>query len=427
MAEMQKAPQQFKQPSRKGKKAWRKNVDITQLHSLCADPHISGVVAERPSEELFVLDTAGEDKVKKDFSKKHKPLKAEEIIKQRSAIPAVDSRKRKSADGIASGSSKRSKNGAYVSHKDLQRLKNVAAGGASKDIALNESVSHDPWAAEIAPTQDQTFSFLDQKQPVREPKTLRYAPISLAANGKPFPAVKKPAAGKSYNPDFEAWESHVAAAGEREVEAEKKRLREAQEEADRMEKALAEAARPDPKSDDEYESAWESEWEGIQSEAEDSYLNKKRPERKSQSERNKIKRRKEAEAQLKWEKAMKKRDEQQARVKQIAKSVAKKEEERKLKLAAGDVESDDSDDNEVEVLRRRKLGKHFVPEAPLEVVLADELQDSLRALRPEGNLLKDRFRNLLVNGKIEARKPMQHKKPKREVTEKWSYKDWKLR
>lgn len=33
MAEPQKAPQQFKQPSRKGKKAWRKNVDITQLQS----------------------------------------------------------------------------------------------------------------------------------------------------------------------------------------------------------------------------------------------------------------------------------------------------------------------------------------------------------------------------------------------------------
>lgn len=69
-----------------------------------------------------------------------------------------------------------------------------------------------------------------------------------------------------------------------------------------------------------------------------------------------------------------------------------------------------------------------IPEAPLEVVLADELQDSLRALRPEGNLLKDRFRNLLVNGKIEARKAVtQPKKPRRERTEKWSYKDWQLR
>ena len=29
----EKAPATFKQPSRKGKKAWRKNVDITELQS----------------------------------------------------------------------------------------------------------------------------------------------------------------------------------------------------------------------------------------------------------------------------------------------------------------------------------------------------------------------------------------------------------
>lgn len=29
----QRAPAQFKQPSRKGKKAWRKNVDVTQIQS----------------------------------------------------------------------------------------------------------------------------------------------------------------------------------------------------------------------------------------------------------------------------------------------------------------------------------------------------------------------------------------------------------
>lgn len=67
-----------------------------------------------------------------------------------------------------------------------------------------------------------------------------------------------------------------------------------------------------------------------------------------------------------------------------------------------------------------------IPDAPLEVVLADELQDSLRALKPEGNLLKDRFRHQLINGRIESRKPTQHKKPMRERTEKWSYKDWTL-
>ena len=66
-------------------------------------------------------------------------------------------------------------------------------------------------------------------------------------------------------------------------------------------------------------------------------------------------------------------------------------------------------------------------EPPLELILPEELQDSLRLLRPEGNLLKDRFRNILVSGKMETRKPIQQPKKKRvSYTEKWSYKDWSL-
>jgi nucleolar protein 53 len=61
------------------------------------------------------------------------------------------------------------------------------------------------------------------------------------------------------------------------------------------------------------------------------------------------------------------------------------------------------------------------------VVLPDELQESLRRLKPEGNLLNDRFRNLLVNGKVEARKPItQPKKARRTYTEKWTYKDFSV-
>ena len=64
---------------------------------------------------------------------------------------------------------------------------------------------------------------------------------------------------------------------------------------------------------------------------------------------------------------------------------------------------------------------------PLELVLPEELQESLRLLKPEGNLLKDRFRNLLVSGKMETRKRIQQPKKKRvSYTEKWSHKDWNL-
>lgn len=41
------APQQFKQPSRKGKKAWRKNVDVTEVQEglrMLKDEEIKGYV-----------------------------------------------------------------------------------------------------------------------------------------------------------------------------------------------------------------------------------------------------------------------------------------------------------------------------------------------------------------------------------------------
>src|SRR5262249_39548225 len=63
------APQQHQQPSRKGKKAWRKNVDITEvqqgLESLREEIIQGGPVAEKPSEELFALDTKGSDEIKR--------------------------------------------------------------------------------------------------------------------------------------------------------------------------------------------------------------------------------------------------------------------------------------------------------------------------------------------------------------------------
>jgi len=63
----------------------------------------------------------------------------------------------------------------------------------------------------------------------------------------------------------------------------------------------------------------------------------------------------------------------------------------------------------------------------LELVLPDELQESLRLLKPEGNLLKDRYRSLLVRGKVESRRPISFaKKANRKATEKWTHKDFML-
>ena len=121
---------------------------------------------------------------------------------------------------------------------------------------------------------------------------------------------------------------------------------------------------------------------------------------------------------------IKKKNEQAALAKKIAKELSEKEESRSSVVVKDDESSSEGDDLE---LRRRKLGKIALPEKDLELVLPDELQESLRLLKPEGNLLKDRYRSLLVRGKVESRRPISFaKKAKRKATEKWTHKDFML-
>lgn len=139
------------------------------------------------------------------------------------------------------------------------------------------------------------------------------------------------------------------------VEVEKKRLQEAREEAELMERAAAET-----ESDSGEESVWESEWEGF-SDNEDKQAKKKRPERKSLSQRNKIKRRKDAQRKAVHEAKMKAKEQQVQEIKRLAKSVEEKEKARaavKQALEQRNAElADEEDDGEELELRKKQFGK----------------------------------------------------------------------
>ncbi|KAI1927089.1 hypothetical protein LOZ65_002444 [Ophidiomyces ophidiicola] len=423
------APQQYSQPSRKGKKAWRKNVDVSEVHEglqqLREEQIQGGVLAEKPSEDLFIVDKVGSRQLEKRLVNPGRLLKADEILGSRSAIPAVDSRKRSSSnvtDGILAPKTKRVRSD-WVSREEWLRLKKIAAEANPLNKEVEPSALHDPWAesSNSSPPNDTKFDFIPKPKSIVAPPTIKHPPIPLTANGKPAPSVRNPNSGISYNPSFEDWDKLFAEEGQREVEAEKKRLEEVRLEQERQARiAMVKDGGDTVRSDDE------SAWEGFESEYETAEtLKKKRPERKTKAQRNRIKRRKEAERKAKWEAKLKRREEQAAQIKMIMKKMSEKEKAKLLQKSSDNI-SEEGDDR---ALRRRPLGsKHMVPEKPLELVLPDELQDSLRLLRPEGNLLDDRFRNLLVQGKLEARKPVsQPRKAKRTFTEKWSYKDFKIK
>ena len=398
-------------------------------------PH-SGIVAEKPSSSLFVTDITGSDNIRQAYRKKRKPLKSDEILSQRTAVPAISTHKRsvhsKTTEGVLEPRSKRIKSN-YVPPMECERLRMHAYDDSFTKEAFDAAITplEDPWAepfTQKTDTPDLPASFLKKSKPIRAPDTLLHPPVSLLASSRSLPSVPKPKPAHSYNPVFEDWDALLRLEGEKEMAIERTRL--SSEAAKDLAQKRTSAAASEPEWDPllEEESAWEgfeSEFEGI---AEPDGVKEKRPERKTKAERNKIKRRKEEAMKRKHGAHMMRRDKDAARAKEISSEITAKDAKRKAQDKEIEVDPESllgprGDDTELR--RRSRLGKHALPPQHLELVLPDELQDSLRLLKPEGNLLRERFRNMQVRGHIEVRRPVkQIKKSKRTVAEKWSYKDF---
>lgn len=387
------------------------------------------MVAEKDAADLFVVDTLGDSKNRSRVPKvKH--LKADEIISARSAIPAVSGKKRpgdKTTDGILPAKRARAN---YVTHKELVRIKKVADGNHESTVEVTDA-TYDPWsvgpvaATSAAVTKSsEKNEWIPEPPKAKAPKTLAKQAISLSANGKAVPAVPKPAGGYSYNPVVTDYMDRLEKEGEEALEEERKRQEAAEEEQKKREAAARSAAEAEAAEARAELSEWDedSAWEGFESEAEG--INTKRPKRKTPAQRNRVKRRKAEEGRLKHEAAMRRKEEQAKRIKELVETVEAEQQRRALeKIEMSDGESEGND----EVLRRRQLGKFKLPKKDLELVLPDELQESLRLLKPEGNLLKDRYRSMLVRGKMEARRKIPFRKQaKVKFTEKWTHKDFDI-
>lgn len=314
-----------------------------------------GIVAEKTSDALFVFDTVGSESIQKAYNKVHKPLKADQILALRSVIPAVDTHKRsRVTDGVIEPQKKRQK-GNGVSHAVYERLKRIAHGNDNPSKAIinsDDAPEYDPWASTDDDTaQDSRFSYLEKSQPIRAPQTLQEAPISLVIGADSFPAVAQPKPGMSYNPLFQDWSDLLVQQSKNEVEAEKRRLKDAEIEKKEEERIAAAV------SDEEiaFQTEDESAWEGFESGCEESeWLKKRRPERKTPAERNKIKRRKAAERQAKCDLRMKERARQAQAIEEIARRV---EHEANLRRFENKKEVPASAEIDDGTLRRRRLGK----------------------------------------------------------------------
>ncbi|KAJ6607012.1 ribosome biogenesis protein Nop53/GLTSCR2 [Mycena sp. CBHHK59/15] len=415
------APSQHNQPSRKGKKAWRKNVDIQDveegIEELRAEERATGTfLHKQQDDQLFVIDVKGDDKIRSSLPKfKSSELTSTKILAQRSAVPAVLSRPtttRKRKSPLSSEDKnrllrigKRPRKGPFNSVMDPTEL---GAGSASLELseAVKASGAYDPWAP-----VEEVPEIKDGLETV-QPKKVKVPVHSHPRDKIEVPAILEPHQGTSYNPPAEAHHELLLKAHEAEAKRAEKaaklaeakaKFHQAKLDVEEVVVGVPSGMKVDEPVDDDEEDAEPTE-----------EIPRKFPERKTKSQRNKAAKQL-AQKRALAEKARKKNElfiiNDIKRLRRSAnQELSTREQAHLLRRAA-----------QQEKLKRglagQKLGKHKVPTEEVDVQLGEDLSESLRALKPEGNLFRDRFTSLQQRALIEPRVLVLPKKRRNRIIE----------
>ena len=404
-------PAQYRQASRKGKKAWRKNIDLSAteaaLEDLREQERAEGVPAhKRSNAELFMEDRSGQETTLARQAREKRKLKSQEILAHRSAVPAMQQKARSSFQ-LPDDSSAAKAAAAGLPPKFKKRLRMLAsrphegvegetergrAGRLQSDAVLAEK--HDLWG-EAPKTRQNDWIAPAAKDPVHRPRSMQHEPYAAARS---MPAVSVPHPGTSYNPDFDSHEALVQTAYEK-----------------------AKAAELDEQQAQELHAKWKGVTQGVplpldlpldvpeeggedDEEVQDEGAAPKMPARKTAAQR-----RREARAKEQYTLAQQRRKERriQGMISELPNQMkqAKRDAQTRAELVQQRRQKKE------ERLRSQgiagtRIGKYAVPSQRVDVQTGDELSDSLRRLRPEGNLFWDRFQSLQARGLAEARKPV---------------------
>ncbi|KAG0347652.1 hypothetical protein BG005_011966, partial [Podila minutissima] len=424
--------------SRKGKKAWRKNVDIAEIEENLSELRdeertTGGKVHQSSNDALFTLDTKGDGKVIKEL-RKNRPLKMDEILAERSKIPAISGRTR-TVSVVAPLDTTGQKANAKVSKSEKARLlamirKKTSAslfadtkkplGRSGMTDAVKAAGKFDAWGVE----QEEEAEDMDQDEGDFVSEIVTKVPVKAPRSFKQkqkvaIPAVKESHPGSSYNPTMQDHQGLLRLAHNEEL-----KLLEAKE---KLEAKLAYPKELDDmvafddqtggllEDSDEEE---EEEEEEEENEEESAAKPKKNKGKKSITERNRLAR---AAETLKKEQEIRRNKElmkQTNRVKEIIKTVEEEEAEMERKRLENEQKRE-----EKEKAGMKRVGKFNIPKERIHVQLQDELAESLRQLKPEGSLMKDRFQSFVERNLIEPRMPVAKRRRYRLKTyEKHSYK-----
>ncbi|XP_006898702.1 PREDICTED: glioma tumor suppressor candidate region gene 2 protein [Elephantulus edwardii] len=386
-----------------------------------------GLVSEAPDERLFFVDTGPK---RKDLKKKRtkvqkkqlllkKPLRIDLTLENKSKVPAPkdilahqvpNAKKLRRKQELWERLAKQGELPREV-RKAQARLHNPPTPKAKpgpQDTV--ERPFYDLWAPDnpldrALIGQDPFFLEQTKKKGVQRPPHLLTKPSQA-------PAVEVTPAGASYNPTFEDHQALLRAAHEVELQRQK--------EAEKLERQLAlptadqaatqestfremcEGLLEESDGEAELEESQDPESEGDQALPAPARLVTTEKKTEQQRRREKAERTLRMQraalrtAQLRHQELFRLRGIKAQVAQRLAELARRREQRRAQRLAEAD--------------KPRRLGRLKYQAPDIDVQLSSELSDSLRTLKPEGNILRDRFKSFQRRNMIEPRERAKFKR-----------------
>ncbi|KAI8875158.1 tumor suppressor protein Gltscr2 [Backusella circina FSU 941] len=366
--------------------------------------------------ELFTIDTTGDEKVRnqiKSNSNRNKPLKVDEILATRSAVPAV---KAKNPFKQAEMTDKLASRGENKKVDKIAKRKAAQPSAPVKKKQKVEKKSYDLWGEEPTEEEDTPMNdYIPKKVIPKKPKSEK--PLAAVH----IEAVTIPKAGASYNPTAEEHQKLLSEANEveeRKIEAIAK-LQEQLAYRDELNQLADEVTAGQHDSEEE-------EAEEEEEEEEDENKKKKKESRnggrKTRSERNK-------QYRIESEKLKKKVQDQEKIIRQQVDKLRQIELELDERHEAIETLTGEKSQRKLDKEKqgKTKLGKYSVPDLPIDFQLTEELSETLRQLKPEGSIFRDRYHSMQKRNIIETRVQVTPgRKYKLKEYEKRAYKNYDL-
>ncbi|XP_035626848.1 ribosome biogenesis protein NOP53-like [Oncorhynchus keta] len=404
-----------KRVNKNKKKNWNKHSDIQDVEEFLDDVRLQeratgGLISEKPDDSLFFVDIGEQKKSvlpevqerKKGKKSKSRPLRIDLILQHDSLVPppkdvlAYQQPNAKKLRRIAENAEKLAAMGVLPRRqKRLLNRRPATKTSKAKTAANNfpDRPYYDLWGGEAKETADPYYLEQTGKRRVKRPEKLNAKPSIL-------PAVEVIAPGGSYNPDFFSHQALLLEAHEVEVKRERAELR--------IERQLAvkqeDTATEETVFQELVEGLVEEEEEEEEEEDDVSIRGGLQQEKKTEKERKRERADKIKSQQKQAARVFTDKKQQLFQLRSIQATLKRREQRTRERVAQRKA------NQEAEKSMPRRLGRLKFQAQDLEIQLSDEIPGSLRTLKPEGSVLKDRFKSMQKRNMIEPRERAKFKR-----------------